>query len=69
MARGIQLSGFGFERRAQGTIGRNLERMPALQAGFDGDEERALLTGGERGARNTRERFPDENRTRLERGP
>ena len=69
MARGIKLSGLGFERRAQGTISRNLERMPALQAGFDGDEERALLSNGECGARDASERFPDEDRTRLERGP
>ena len=69
MARGIKLSGLGFERRAQGTISRNLERMPALQAGFDGDEERPLLTGDQRGARDASERFPDEDRTRLERGP
>ena len=69
MARGIKLSGFGFERYAQRTINGNLERMPALQTGFDGDEERPLLTGDQRGAGNARKRFPDENRARLEGRP
>ncbi|MEY3492245.1 MAG: hypothetical protein RL309_1373, partial [Verrucomicrobiota bacterium] len=69
MTRGIQLSGLGFEWHAQGTIGRNLERMPALQAGFYSDEERAFLSSGKRGASNARERFPNENRARLEGRP
>ena len=43
--------------------------MPALEARFDGDKERSLLSGDERGARQCREGFPDEDRARLKRGP
>ena len=68
-AGGVELRGLGLERHAQGTVGGDLERVPALQARFDGHEERALFAGDERGARQGGEGFPDEDRTRLEGGP